>query len=1018
MTDNCKNEKKIGFFNSNHYNRLLPIILLFYLILSNPVLAYDINTVTCNTPTGNTCTCIANPPSPFSCAVAACSSNCNTKYLIGSCSAACPSVTGAAQAYTNCSSTWSVTNDCSGNTCTIDAEFCAGKACYGSDTCTATCSAPTGACYYNCNSGYLNCDSASGNGCECGSAPSNHCSNVNGNAVGGAGTMPTDSGSADATHKYWHYSCGTACSSTNCAESCTQTDCSGTCVKCPTSGTTCSYQTSSEDFYNQCTTTSPPSADSCKSPNCNGAGACDYLSGEQSQAACMNCTGASYNPTNFPDNSQDAQGSNLCNQECKKCSSGSCANQASGEDLFSQCAGLDCHTGATKYYYGWTSRTCYFMLDISAALHVCGSSGACKTAADQCSSSSQGVSAGTCGICTTNTGCANGGTTGPTCPNQGDGSDTYGECGALSCTSPTAYYYTWVSSTCYYRANVGDNVCSSSGACRTQAQACPSQGQGSSTGVSCNVCQTQTGCSGTTAGTCPSKDPNQYTGCTGVTGCSSDGNGEQVCACTGGSCSDLCGNGACNSWETTSTCSYDCDRANPTWSSNSTNSTIAGTPINFSLYWTDNVGLSKAITSLYNGTAWVNASSWCSLSGTTSWCNQTLVVNVTPQQLWWKQYANDTSLYHNWNASQNFSLVTASSDATPPTYSNMGQNVTNTSTIALGDSVSLSAQWNDNVALSMWWFYNGTSNMSANSFTSGNWSNITWNSTGLTKGTTYTLIFYANDTANNQNGTGVWQYTIDNTPPTYSSNSSNSTTAGTPILHSLNWSDNIGLSGYIFSFDNCTGTLTNDTWTSFGVGTWSNATKIINSTSSCTIMWCVYANDTSNNWNGTSCSNPFTYTTQPAVFISISISPALMNGIMFGTINPNTNDNPALNNTNGPGSGTAYNITIDSSTTVNVDLYHDASGNLVSGSYIIGIGNVTNQANTTSNTGNNLVAAGSTALSTTYSIIGSVCQNLLANSNCWMSYWLDSPTSQPPGNYITNYKYCAVQNGAGYGQCG
>jgi hypothetical protein len=203
-----------------------------------------------------------------------------------------------------------------------------------------------------------------------------------------------------------------------------------------------------------------------------------------------------------------------------------------------------------------------------------------------------------------------------------------------------------------------------------------------------------------------------------------------------------------------------------------------------------------------------------------------------------------------------------------------------------------------------------------------------------------------------------------------------------------------------------------------GATNWSNVTKTVNSTTGATIAWCVYANDTSNNWNSTSCSSPFTYNTTGATFISISISRALMDGIMFGTINPNTNDNPALNNTNGAGGGTAYNITIDASTTVDVDLYNDASGDLVSGSYIIGLGNVTNQANTTSNTGENLVSTGSIALSTTYSIIGSICQNLVANSNCWISYWLDSPTAQPPGNYNTTYEYCAVQNSTGYGQCG
>jgi len=91
---------------------------------------------------------------------------------------------------------------------------------------------------------------------------------------------------------------------------------------------------------------------------------------------------------------------------------------------------------------------------------------------------------------------------------------------------------------------------------------------------------------------------------------------------------------------------------------------------------------------------------------------------------------------------------------------------------------------------------------------------------------------------------------VDTTPPTYSLNSTNSTLAGTPVSHNLKWTDNTGLSGYIFSFDNCTGTLVNDTFVSFsGTTNWSNVTKTINSTVGCTIQWKVYANDTSNNWN-------------------------------------------------------------------------------------------------------------------------------------------------------------------------
>jgi len=104
----------------------------------------------------------------------------------------------------------------------------------------------------------------------------------------------------------------------------------------------------------------------------------------------------------------------------------------------------------------------------------------------------------------------------------------------------------------------------------------------------------------------------------------------------------------------------------------------------------------------------------------------------------------------------------------------------------------------------------------------------------------------------------------DTTPPTYSDNSTNSTTAGTPVLHSLKWTDETGLAttgGYIFSFDNCTGSFVNDTWTAFSSNPdWSNVTKTINSTVGCTIRWKVYANDTSNNWNA---SETFSYQTTP-----------------------------------------------------------------------------------------------------------------------------------------------------------
>ena len=91
---------------------------------------------------------------------------------------------------------------------------------------------------------------------------------------------------------------------------------------------------------------------------------------------------------------------------------------------------------------------------------------------------------------------------------------------------------------------------------------------------------------------------------------------------------------------------------------------------------------------------------------------------------------------------------------------------------------------------------------------------------------------------------------IDTTNPQYSQDSTNTTNAGEDVLFSLYWTDNTGLAGYIFSFDNGTGTFANDSYVAMtGAGNWSNVTKTINSTVGATIQWRVYANDTSSNMN-------------------------------------------------------------------------------------------------------------------------------------------------------------------------
>ncbi|MCK5644291.1 MAG: right-handed parallel beta-helix repeat-containing protein, partial [Gammaproteobacteria bacterium] len=92
--------------------------------------------------------------------------------------------------------------------------------------------------------------------------------------------------------------------------------------------------------------------------------------------------------------------------------------------------------------------------------------------------------------------------------------------------------------------------------------------------------------------------------------------------------------------------------------------------------------------------------------------------------------------------------------------------------------------------------------------------------------------------------------TTDSTYPQYSLNQTDSTGAGTDVLFSLYWTDN-DLAGYVFSFDNGTGTFSNDSYVGMtGTGNWSNVSKWVNSTIGSTIRWQVYANDSAGNMNG------------------------------------------------------------------------------------------------------------------------------------------------------------------------
>ena len=97
----------------------------------------------------------------------------------------------------------------------------------------------------------------------------------------------------------------------------------------------------------------------------------------------------------------------------------------------------------------------------------------------------------------------------------------------------------------------------------------------------------------------------------------------------------------------------------------------------------------------------------------------------------------------------------------------------------------------------------------------------------------------------NMDITGV----VQNTPPTLFVGSSNTNIAGSETVFSLEWSDDYGLSGYIFSTNN-SGFWENDSWVQLtGKNGWINITKKLNSNVDSVIVWKVYANDSNGKWS-------------------------------------------------------------------------------------------------------------------------------------------------------------------------
>lgn len=136
-------------------------------------------------------------------------------------------------------------------------------------------------------------------------------------------------------------------------------------------------------------------------------------------------------------------------------------------------------------------------------------------------------------------------------------------------------------------------------------------------------------------------------------------------------------------------------------------------------------------------------------------------------------------------------------------------------------------------------------------------------------------------------------------------------------------------------------------------------------------------------------------------YLAITITSALSGGIQFGSLNPNTADNPTSTC-----ASLACNISVSADSNVNVDIMLKANAPLTrTAGGTIGYGNYTwNDTDATVQP----IVTGSTALSGTYTSIQD--NNVASAKRAWDAF-LDVPSGQTAGVYNNTLSFCGEEAG-------
>jgi len=142
-------------------------------------------------------------------------------------------------------------------------------------------------------------------------------------------------------------------------------------------------------------------------------------------------------------------------------------------------------------------------------------------------------------------------------------------------------------------------------------------------------------------------------------------------------------------------------------------------------------------------------------------------------------------------------------------------------------------------------------------------------------------------------------------------------------------------------------------------------------------------------------------------YFAIAMSDNLTEGILFGSANPNTNNNNASHNYDGAGDTSMW-LVVSSDSNVNVDFCIKDDANLTYTSYNIPNTGYTYSGNVSSS-GTNLVSGSSIGITTSFIKFGSI--DIAPSSNEFLRAWLDVPSGQNTGTYANNINFKGIQTG-------